>query len=100
MYRTVAFLVFDRQDVQDIVNEVYIQMWKSLHTYDRNRSYRFWLHGLIVRQVQDWKRKVWRRLRLLDRKKSMEVEEFAETDRTVLQGETRQELMDALQQLS
>ncbi|MGZ4031451.1 MAG: sigma-70 family RNA polymerase sigma factor [Tumebacillaceae bacterium] len=100
VYRTVAFLVFDRQDIQDIVNEVYIQMWKSLHTYDRTRAFRFWLHGLVVRQVQDWKRKVWRRLRLLDRKKSLEVEEFAETDRTVLQSETRQELSDALQHLS
>lgn len=100
VYRTVSFLVFDRQDVQDIVNEVYIQMWKSLHTYDSSRSFRFWLHGLVVRQVQDWKRKVWRRLRLLDRKKSLEVEEFAETDHTVLQSETRQELLTALQQLS
>lgn len=100
VYRTVAFLVFDRQDVHDVVHEVYLHMWKSLHTYDRNRSFRFWLHGLIVRQAQDWKRKVWRRLRLLDRKKSLEVEEFATADASVMQGETRQELLNALGQLS
>ncbi|WJE50625.1 sigma factor [Bacillus cereus] len=34
IYRTVAFLVVDKQDVEDIVNEVYIQMWKSVVNYD------------------------------------------------------------------
>ncbi|PDZ72645.1 RNA polymerase subunit sigma-70 [Bacillus pseudomycoides] len=34
IYRTVAFLVVDKQDVEDIVNEVYIQIWKYVVNYD------------------------------------------------------------------
>ncbi|MBL0386762.1 sigma-70 family RNA polymerase sigma factor [Tumebacillus sp. ITR2] len=100
IYRIVSFLVTDRQDVADIVNEVYIRMWKSLHRYDATREFRFWLHGLAVHTVQDWKRKVWRRLRLIDRKKSLEVEEHVHTEDQVLQDETRQELVERVAQLS
>ncbi|EJQ29992.1 hypothetical protein IE9_02650 [Bacillus cereus BAG4X12-1] len=53
IYRTVVFLVGSQnQDVDDIVNEVYINMWKSITNYDINRSFRFWLHGLVVKEVQ------------------------------------------------
>lgn len=101
VYRTVMFLVKNRQDVNEIVNEVYVQMWKSLPSYDQNRSFRFWLHGLIIRQVQDWRRKAWRRLRLAERKQSMEVEEeVLRTDKIILQNETREELISAIQKLS
>ena len=53
IYRTVVFLLGNQhQDVDDIVNEVYIKMWKSVTNYDMNRSFRFWLHGLVVKQIQ------------------------------------------------
>lgn len=100
VYRTVAFLVVDRHDIHDIMNEVYMQMLKSLPTYDRSKPFRFWLHGLVIRQTQDFKRKIWRRLRLIDRKKSLEIEEHPETDEQILQNETRQELLQAVQRLS
>lgn len=100
VYRIVSYLIVDRQDLYDIVNEVYIRMWKSLHTYLADRDFRFWLHGLVVRTVQDYKRSVWRRLRLLDRKKAFEVEEFVRIEDHVLAQETRSELLDTVQQLS
>lgn len=100
IYRTVAFLVYDKQDINDIVNEVYLQMFKSLPKYEKNRQFRFWLHGLVIRQVQDWRRKVWRRVRLLKRKQSLEVEQFVHTDDSVLQKETSQELSVVIQDLS
>ena len=59
VYRTVAFLVYNRQDIEDIVHEVYIRMWRSFHSYDGKRPFRYWLHGIAIHQVQDWKRKAW-----------------------------------------
>lgn len=100
VYRIVSFLVIDRQDTHDIINEVYIRMWKSLHTYVTTRDFRYWLHGLVVRTVQDWKRKVWRRLRLIDRQKTLEIEEFIHTEELVLHKETRSELLEGVMQLS
>ena len=100
VYRTVAFLVYNKQDIEDIVNEVYMRMWRSFHTYDPNRPFRFWLHGITVRLVQDWKRKAWRRIRIFERNRQMTCEQFDWTDKAVLQSELQHELFSLVRQLS
>ncbi|MCX2824683.1 RNA polymerase subunit sigma [Bacillus pseudomycoides] len=100
IYRTVAFLVVDKQDVEDIVNEVYIQIWKSVVNYDVNRSFCFWLHGLIVKQVQGWRRKSWRRFRIFEKKKMYAQDQFYIVDEDILHKETRNELGELVQKLS
>lgn len=100
VYRTVAFLVYNKQDIEDIVNEVYMRMWRSFHTYDPNRPFRYWLHGITVRQVQDWKRKAWRRIRLFERNRQMTCEQFEWTDKAVLKFEMQHELFSLVRQLS
>ncbi|MWC30531.1 sigma-70 family RNA polymerase sigma factor [Paenibacillus sp. MMS18-CY102] len=100
VYQTVAFLVYNKQDIEDIVNEVYMRMWRSIHTYDSSRPFRYWLHGITVRQVQDWKRKAWRRIRLFERNRQMACEQLEWADRAVLQSETQDELFSLIHQLS
>lgn len=100
VYRTVAFLVYNRQDIEDIVHEVYIRMWRSFHSYDAKRPFRYWLHGITIRQVQDWKRKAWRRMRIFERTRQLRQEEFDWTDEAVLRTETQRELLLAIRQLS
>ncbi|MED0970622.1 sigma-70 family RNA polymerase sigma factor [Bacillus paramycoides] len=101
IYRTVVFLVGSQnQDVDDIVNEVYIKMWKSVTNYDMNRSFRFWLHGLVVKQVQDWRRKSWRRFRIFEKKKMYEQDRSYIMDEAILHKETRSELVEVVQNLS
>ncbi|MBD3919486.1 sigma-70 family RNA polymerase sigma factor [Paenibacillus sp. PR3] len=100
VYRTVAFLVYNKPDIEDIVNEVYLRMWSSFHTYDSHRPFRYWLHGIIVRQVQDWKRKAWRRIRLFERNRQMTREQFDWTDKAVLHSEMQHDLFDRVRQLS
>lgn len=100
VYRTVAFFISNKQDIDELVNEIYIQMWKSHHTYDVNRSFRFWLHGLVVRQVKDWQRKAWRRFRILEKTKAF----FQKTDHVVVddrfQLEIQSELVEKINALS
>ncbi|OFD46427.1 RNA polymerase, sigma-24 subunit, ECF subfamily [Bacillus mycoides] len=101
IYRTVVFLLGNQhQDVDDIVNEVYIKMWKSVTNYDMNRSFRFWLHGLVVKQVQDWRRKSWRRFRISEKKKMYEQDRSYIMDEGILHKETRSELVEVVQKLS
>jgi RNA polymerase sigma-70 factor (ECF subfamily) len=101
IYRTVVFLLGNQhQDVDDIVNEVYIKMWKSVTNYDMNRSFRFWLHGLVVKQVQDWRRKSWRRFRIFEKKKMYEQDRSYIMDEGILHKETRSELVEVVQKLS
>ncbi|MGW6147940.1 sigma-70 family RNA polymerase sigma factor [Bacillus mycoides] len=101
IYRTVVFLLGNQhQDVDDIVNEVYIKMWKSVTNYDMNRSFRFWLHGIVVKQVQDWRRKSWRRFRIFEKKKMYEQDRSYIMDEGILHKETRNELVEVVQKLS
>ncbi|MEK3886205.1 sigma-70 family RNA polymerase sigma factor [Bacillus sp. FSL K6-3431] len=100
VYRTVGFLIIDKQDIDDVVNEVYIAMWKSISKYDTNRSFRFWLHGLIVRQTQDWRRKAWRRFRILERKKAFRQESSYIDEERILHKEMQSELMQYVVALS
>ncbi|ENQ3105488.1 sigma-70 family RNA polymerase sigma factor [Bacillus cereus] len=100
VYRTVSFLVVDRNDVDDIVNGVYIRMWKSFANYDPNRPFSFWLHSLIVHEVQDWRRKLWRRFRILEKSKEFWQDQLHRTDEEVLHMETRSELLELVKTLS
>ncbi len=100
VYRTVSFLIFNKQDVFDIVNEVYVQLWRSLKKYDSSRAFRPWLHGLTIRQVKRWRRGLWRVSHLSERKQSLEIEDYVYADESIIQNENRQELMNALWKIS
>jgi RNA polymerase sigma-70 factor (ECF subfamily) len=101
VFKTVYFLVSNKQDVCDVVNEVYTELFKSLPSYNFQKPYRAWLNGLIVRQTQNWNRKIWRRFRLYDRKKLLELEEHAlDAEQIHLQNEHGLELIALVQKLS
>lgn len=75
VYRTVSFLVDHQQDREDVMNEIYMQMWTSLANYDTNRPFHFWLNGLVIRQVQRFRVKSWRRFRIFERIRAFSQEE-------------------------
>ncbi|CAM3613322.1 MULTISPECIES: sigma-70 family RNA polymerase sigma factor [Paenibacillus] len=101
VYRTVALLVSGRQDIEDIMNEIYFKLWLSLPNYDPNRPFRNWLHGIAIRQVQDWRRRKWRKFRLFERQKMLEIQpEHPRTDRVIVWNETSRELLELLNHLS
>jgi RNA polymerase sigma-70 factor (ECF subfamily) len=100
VYRTVTFFVRDKQEIDELVNEIYIQMWKSYNTYDAKRSFRFWLHGLIVRQVKEWRRKNWRRFRIFEKAKALFQEQDYVVERETLQLEIQNELIEKITSLS
>src|SRR5437867_1543871 len=68
-YRTAMFLVRDPNDAADIVSEAYIALWKNKISYDVKRPFRFWLHGIVIKQTQMLRRQRWRRFRLFDKQK-------------------------------
>lgn len=44
VYRIVALLIPRRQDIEDIMSEVYLKLWTSIGNYDPTRPFRYWLH--------------------------------------------------------
>lgn len=101
VYRTVSFLVHDLQDIEDIMSDIYMQLWLSLDKYDSQRPFHRWLNGLAIRQVQDWRRKRWRRFRLIERQNRLDtLLEEPEAGNKALRNETSDELQFLLNGLS
>ncbi|MCR8643306.1 sigma-70 family RNA polymerase sigma factor [Paenibacillus sp. N1-5-1-14] len=94
VYGTVAMLIPNKEDVHDIVNEVYCQMFKSLPTFDRSRPFLYWVNGIVMNQINGWRRQVWRRFRLLQ-KQSMNQEHCPSElpDELLIQSEVQQQLL-------
>ena len=78
IYRTAHFLIEEKVDIDDVVQEIYIQLYQSLSKYDRERPFRPWLMGLAVRQIHSYRRKRWMRLRIV--KKAEEQKKPIEFD--------------------
>jgi len=72
IYRTVYFLISNKGEVEDIVSEVYLALFQALPSYDFNKPFRSWLNGLILRQTSNWKRKLWRKVRIIARSQVMQ----------------------------
>jgi RNA polymerase sigma-70 factor (ECF subfamily) len=101
VFRTVSFLIRDKQDASDVVHEVYVEMIKSLRNYDTSKPFRAWLNGLVIRQTSNWNRKLWRRSRLNERGRQMEVaENVPNLEHIHLQNEQSNELLSLVHKLS
>ncbi|MBU7318878.1 sigma-70 family RNA polymerase sigma factor [Paenibacillus oleatilyticus] len=100
VYRTVSFLMDHQQDREDVMNEIYMQMWTSLANYDTNRPFHFWLHGLVIRQVQRFRVKSWRRFRIFERIRIFSREEHHWDEPTVIMEGTNREISQAIQKLT
>ncbi len=53
VYKTAHFLIEEKSDVDDVVQEIYMQLYQSLSQFDWERSFRPWLIGLVVRQQEE-----------------------------------------------
>lgn len=100
VYGTVAMLVSNKQDVNDIVSEIYIQLWKTLPNYDRSRPFLFWMNGIVINQVNNWRRQIWRRFRLSKRSESLHEEVSPEMpDELLVKNERQDELLQFIHKL-
>lgn len=51
VYKTVCFLVKEQSDAEDVIQEIYMQVYRSLDKFDANRPFRPWLMGIVMRQI-------------------------------------------------
>jgi RNA polymerase sigma-70 factor (ECF subfamily) len=61
--RTATRLMGDRSRAEDIVQEVYLEAWKSFHRYEPSTNCRAWLFKILLYKVQQYRRS-WFRLHL------------------------------------
>ncbi|MCC6860305.1 MAG: sigma-70 family RNA polymerase sigma factor [Bryobacterales bacterium] len=63
-------LLHDRSRAEDVVQEVFLEAWKSFHRFEPGTNCRAWLYKILFHKVRHYRRK-WFRLRLFS-----ETEDF------------------------
>jgi RNA polymerase sigma-70 factor (ECF subfamily) len=63
LFRTATRLLSDRAKAEDVIQEVYLQAWKSYDRYERGTNCRAWLFQILFHSVHHYRRK-WFRLQL------------------------------------
>ena len=76
LFRTASRVLKDAARAEDVVQEVYLQAWKSFHRFEPGTNCKAWLYNILFHSVNHYRRK-WFRLRLLS-----ENEEFREDNLT------------------
>lgn len=64
LYRTATRLLGDRERAEDVVQEVYLQAWKSFDRFEAGTNCRAWLYRILFNSVHHYRRK-WFGLRLV-----------------------------------
>ncbi len=74
LFRTASRMTGEQSRAEDVVQEVYLQAWKSFHKFQTGTNCRAWLYKILFHCVNHQRRK-WFRFPLLKEK-----EEFLETN--------------------
>jgi RNA polymerase sigma-70 factor, ECF subfamily len=94
LYRTATHLLGDSTRAEDVIQEVYLQAWKSFDRFEPGTNCRAWLYKILFHSLQHYRRK-WFNLRHVK-----ESEEFLEQSATwsppVPEQITDEELLAAL----
>ena len=57
LYRTAARVIGNRTEAEDLVQEAYLQAWKSFHRFESGTNCRAWLFKILFHVIQHHRRK-------------------------------------------
>ncbi|MEI8343784.1 MAG: RNA polymerase sigma factor [Candidatus Moraniibacteriota bacterium] len=57
LYNFTFQLVGDQNVAQDLVQEVFVKMWKHLASFDQNKKFSTWLYAIAKNAAYDWLKK-------------------------------------------
>lgn len=69
--RTAVSLLGNRTEAEDLVQDVYLQAWKSFHRFELGTNCRAWLYKILFHRLHHHRRK-WFQLRLMKDEDSLE----------------------------
>lgn len=87
LYRTARRTLGSQTEAEDVVQEAYLQAWKSFHRFEPGTNIRAWMFKIMFHVIQHHRRKAWRLAPL------KEEEEYV-FDRLVYAPPVPQELHD------
>ncbi len=87
LYRTARRVLGCQTEAEDVVQETYLQAWKSFHRFEPGTNIRAWMFKIMFHVIQHHRRKTWRMVTL------KEEEEFI-FDQLTYQPPVEQTLSD------
>ncbi|EJQ49828.1 sigma-70 family RNA polymerase sigma factor [Bacillus wiedmannii] len=99
VYKTAHFLIKDKTDVDDVVQEIYIQLYESLCKYDSKKPFRPWLIGLAIKQIHSYRRKRWMRLRIIKKAEEQRKPEQIDFSNDVVSKISNKKLIELIHKL-
>ena len=78
LFRTAQRVLRDPSRAEDVVQEVYLQAWKSFERFELGTNCKAWLYKILFHSINHYRRK-WFRLRLLSEKEEYLEENLAWT---------------------
>ena len=99
LYRTSVRLLRDRGEAEDLVQEVYLQAWKSFHKYEPGTNCRAWLYQILFHKVEHYRRRQFTRRRFVEEGAEFIAETIAGPS-PINQHLTDEEVLRALGQLA
>lgn len=64
LYRTARFLARDSFECEDLVQETYLEAWKSFHRFQLGTNVRAWLFTILFRRIHHFRRRQVKALRV------------------------------------
>jgi RNA polymerase sigma-70 factor, ECF subfamily len=64
LYRTAARVLGDRSEAEDLVQEAYLQAWKSFHRFEQGTNCKAWLFKILFHVIHHHRRK-WFNIKLI-----------------------------------
>jgi RNA polymerase sigma-70 factor (ECF subfamily) len=97
LYRTATRLLADRTKADDVVQDVYLQAWKSFHRFEVGTNCRAWLYKILFHVIHHHRRK-WFNVRMV--KDSEEIlDQVAVSSEPIPEHLTDEEILCALDRL-
>lgn len=99
VFKTVHFLVEEKTDVDDLVQDIYIQVFKSIKKFDFERKFNPWLMGITLKQIKAYRRKKWMVFRTVKKVEEFKEEKELDFSTEVIEKITNKQLVKLVDEL-
>jgi RNA polymerase sigma-70 factor (ECF subfamily) len=99
LYRTAARVIGNRSEAEDVVQETYLQAWKSFHRFEPGTNCRAWLFKILFHLIQHQRRKRYNS-KLVQEKDELLLQDTVAYEPPVPEHLTDDEVVAALEKLS